>query len=93
MAFGLDTNVLVRYLLNDDKNQAAIARQRIQQAVADGEGSAQAVPPPPATHRQPARLCKAPVIHPYNDRTPILQVGHMQQRAERSRIVAVKYWI
>lgn len=37
MVCGLDTNVLVRYLLNDDPQQAAIARQRIQQAVTDGE--------------------------------------------------------
>ncbi|WP_050988089.1 type II toxin-antitoxin system VapC family toxin [Thiothrix nivea] len=37
MVCGLDTNVLVRYLLNDDPRQAAIARQRIQQAVAEGE--------------------------------------------------------
>lgn len=35
MTFGLDTNVLVRYLLEDDKRQTVIARQRIQQAVAD----------------------------------------------------------
>jgi predicted nucleic-acid-binding protein len=37
MAFGLDTNVLVRYLLNDDKRQSAIARFSIQQAIAKGE--------------------------------------------------------
>lgn len=37
MVFGLDSNVLVRYLLNNDKQQAAIARQRIQQAVVDEE--------------------------------------------------------
>ncbi len=37
MAFGLDTNVLVRYLLNDDKRQSAMARFFIQKAVANGE--------------------------------------------------------
>ena len=37
MAFGLDTNVLVRYLLKDDEQQAAIALQRIQQAVSEDE--------------------------------------------------------
>ena len=37
MAFGLDTNVLVRYLLNDDKRQSAMARFIIQKAVANGE--------------------------------------------------------
>lgn len=37
MTFGLDTNVLVRYLLNDDERQATLARQRIQQAVDAGE--------------------------------------------------------
>ncbi|MEZ5453909.1 MAG: type II toxin-antitoxin system VapC family toxin [Thiothrix sp.] len=37
MVYGFDTNVLVRYLLNDDPQQADIARQRIQQAVAEGE--------------------------------------------------------
>lgn len=37
MAFGLDTNVLVRYLLNDDKRQSAMARFFIQKAIANGE--------------------------------------------------------
>ncbi|MEZ5479937.1 MAG: type II toxin-antitoxin system VapC family toxin [Thiolinea sp.] len=37
MAFGLDTNVLVRYLLDDDHLQTALARQFIQQAVTTGE--------------------------------------------------------
>ena len=37
MAFGLDTNVLVRYLLNDDKRQSAMARFFIQKAIENGE--------------------------------------------------------
>ncbi|MBK8452443.1 MAG: type II toxin-antitoxin system VapC family toxin [Thiofilum sp.] len=37
MKYGLDTNVLVRYLLNDDKAQAALVRQRIQQAITNKE--------------------------------------------------------
>ena len=36
MTVGLDTNVLVRYLLEDDKQQASVAQQHIQQAVAEG---------------------------------------------------------
>ena len=34
---GLDTNVLVRYLVLDDKRQADIADRAIQQAVEDGQ--------------------------------------------------------
>jgi len=34
---GLDTNVLVRYLTQDDKEQAAIATREIQEAAANGE--------------------------------------------------------
>lgn len=34
---GLDTNVLVRYLTQDDPRQAAIAAQAIEQAAAKGE--------------------------------------------------------
>ena len=35
-SFGLDTNVLVRYLLNDDEKQSAVARDRIKEAVDHG---------------------------------------------------------
>ena len=35
-SFGLDTNVLVRYLLNDDMKQSALARDRIKEAVDHG---------------------------------------------------------
>jgi predicted nucleic-acid-binding protein len=34
---GLDTNVIVRFLLCDDRRQAAAARAAIEQAVANGE--------------------------------------------------------
>ena len=35
--FGLDTNVLVRYLLGDDREQAERARKAIDQALASGK--------------------------------------------------------
>ena len=34
---GLDTNVLVRYLLRDDRHQSDLARQAIEKALAAGE--------------------------------------------------------
>ena len=34
---GLDTNVLIRFLLRDDRRQAAAARAAIEQALATGE--------------------------------------------------------
>lgn len=37
MPLGLDTNVLLRFLLNDDTHQANIARTQIQQAIDGGE--------------------------------------------------------
>ena len=33
---GLDTNVLVRYLLNDDEKQSSLAKDKIRQAVKQG---------------------------------------------------------
>ena len=33
---GLDTNVLVRYLLNDDEKQSSLAKDKISQAVKQG---------------------------------------------------------
>jgi predicted nucleic-acid-binding protein len=37
LMFGLDTNVLVRYLLGDDREQAEQARMAIDQALLSGE--------------------------------------------------------